>query len=53
MTEHRTDRQENGWLVCWCGFEAATAWAMAMHRKQQAGLLPLEEDPAGTLDHPA
>jgi hypothetical protein len=39
---HHTDRQENGWLVCWCGYKAATAWAMSVHRKQEAGLLPKE-----------
>jgi hypothetical protein len=52
MTEHRTDRQENGWLVCWCGHREAKAWGMAVHRKQQAGQLP-KKDPDELGDHPA
>jgi hypothetical protein len=49
---HKTDRLVDGWLVCWCGFKAATAWAMAVHRKQQAGLLP-KEGPDEPGDLPA
>jgi hypothetical protein len=48
---HRTDRQVDGWLVCWCGHREATAWGMAVHRKQQAELS--KEDPGEPGDHPA
>jgi hypothetical protein len=48
---HRTDRQVDGWLVCWCGHREATAWGMAVHRKTMAG--ELEDDRDETPDRPA
>jgi hypothetical protein len=49
---HRTERQDDGRLQCWCGHREATAWGMAVHRKTMAGELP-DEDPDENSDRPA